>query len=119
MVELKSETVSDELLSMALKALSDTTRRHLLTQLVQNGPMRVTDLAAAYSMSLNGISKHIKVLEQAQLITRRQLGRVHWIEANLQPVNQIQQWLDTMKSVWAMRLDKLETLLTSGDNDHE
>lgn len=106
-------------LSGVLKALSDGTRRELLTQLAQTGPMRVTDLANAYSMSLNGISKHIKVLEQAGLVTRDQIGRVHWIQANLAPVQQIRSWLDEVKSLWEMRLDKLEQLLTTGEHDNE
>ena len=48
-------------LSQILKATSDGTRRQLLTTLVQQGPTRVTDLASYFDMSLNGISKHIKV----------------------------------------------------------
>ena len=61
MVEYKN----DKALTQILKAVSDTTRRSLLTQLCQEGASRVTDLADRYDMSLNAISKHIKVLEKA------------------------------------------------------
>ena len=62
-------------LSEILKAVSDATRRSILTTLVQEGPLKVTELAGRYAMSLNAISKHIKVLEAAGLVTRKTLGR--------------------------------------------
>lgn len=108
MVELNYE----KNLSEILKAVSDTTRRSLLTLLVQQGPTRVTDLAGFYEMSLNAVSKHIKVLEKAGLITRKTEGRVHWIEANLEPVQKVDEWFSRLKSIWALSLDKLEDLLT-------
>jgi len=106
-------------LSETLKAVSDTTRRSLLTQLVQQGPTRVTELAGYYEMSLNAISKHIKVLEKAGLVSRRTLGRTHWIEANLGPVNEVESWFAVLKSIWELRLEKLNHLLTSGDTNHD
>lgn len=111
MVELKTETT----LSEVLKAVSDSTRRSLLTQLAQQGPTRVTDLAGFYDISLNAVSKHIKVLEKAGLVTRRTVGRVHWIEANLGPVEKVEQWLAQLKSIWALSLDRLERVLTEED----
>jgi len=111
MVELEK----DKALSETLKAVSDTTRRSLLTQLVQQGPTRVTDLARFYDMSLNAISKHIKVLEKAGLVTRKTVGRAHWIEANLEPVEKVEQWFTQLRSIWALSLDKLEDILTKED----
>lgn len=107
MVELTDE----QALSDVLKAVSDSTRRSLLTQLVQQGPTRVTDLASFYAMSLNAISKHIKVLEKAGLVTRTTSGRVHWIEANLGPVEQVDLWFSQLRSIWALGLERLETVL--------
>ena len=113
MVELSDEKALSEI----LKAVSDTTRRSLLTQLIQQGPTRVTDLARFYDMSLNAISKHIKVLEKAGLVSRKMLGRVHWIEAKLDPVERVEQWFAQLKSIWALRLDKLDEVLSKGEND--
>ena len=104
--------LSEKQLSNSLKAASDPTRRSILTTLVQEGPSRVTDLATRYRMSLNAVSKHIKVLESANLVTRKTLGRVHLIEANLTPLDEINRWFSNLKSVWDLRLDKLEKLLT-------
>ncbi len=104
-----------ENLSELLKAVSDATRRALLTQLCQQGPSRVTDLARVHAMSLNAISKHIKVLEKTQLVTRKTLGRTHWIEADLKQVAVIESWFKQLKSILEIRLDKLDELINTGD----
>ena len=108
--------MDDNQLSLILKAASDGTRRQLLTTLVQQGPTRVTDLARHFDMSLNGISKHIKVLEGAGLVGRRMLGREHLIEANLAPVRAIEDWFASLKSIWDLRIDALDALLVEKDN---
>jgi len=105
----------DKFLSSLLKAVSDTTRRALLTQLCQQGPSRVTDLANLYDMSLNAISKHIKVLEKAGLVTRKTIGRSHLIEADLKQVAVIEDWFNGLKSIWELRLNKLDDLINTGD----
>ena len=108
------ECANDKILTELLKAMSDTTRRSLLKQLSQQGPSRVTDLADYYDMSLNAISKHIKVLEKAGLITRNTIGRTHWIEANLKRVNLIENWFRELKSIWELRLEKLDEIFRDG-----
>lgn len=105
------EELNAKQLSLILKAVSDSTRRSILTTLVQQGPTRVTDLANHFDMSLNAVSKHIKVLESASLVSRKTMGRVHLIEANLEPVNEIDRWFQNLRSIWDLRLDKLEKLL--------
>lgn len=113
MVEHKSYDLSD-----ILKAASDPTRRAILTLLAQQGPTRVTDLAAHYDMSLNSVSKHIKVLEASGLVTRKTVGRVHLIEADLEPVREIDKWFSQLRSIWALRLEALDALVTKEpDND--
>ena len=107
MVDNKNEQVLSEL----LKAMSDVTRRSLLTKLVQQGSCRVTDLAEYYEMSLNAISKHLKVLEKADLIKRTKVGRIHWIEADLAQVAIVESWFNELKSIWELRLDKLDIVL--------
>jgi len=106
----------DQTLSLLLKAVSDSTRRALLTQLCQQGSSRVTDLANHYDMSLNAISKHIKVLETAGLVSREMRGRSHWIEADLVRTELMSNWLDSLRSIWILRLEKLEQLLNHGEN---
>ena len=112
MVEYKS----DKNLSVILKAVSDDTRRSLLTRLCQEGPCRVTDLATYYKMSLNAVSKHLKVLENAGLAQRKTVGREHWISADLSKTEQIEDWFSQLKSIWLLRLENLESILGE-DND--
>ena len=106
-----------EQLSQTLKAVSDTTRRAILTKLAQQGPTRVSDLATYYDMSLNAVSKHIKVLENAGLVSRTTHGRTHLIEARLEPTGQIEHWLDSLKSIWALRLGALERHVKKGESN--
>ena len=115
MVEYKS----DKNLSELLKAMSDATRRSLLTQLCQQGASRVTDLADYYDMSLNAISKHIKVLEKSELVTRKTIGRTHWIEANLKRIDIAENWFKELKSIWELRLEKLDELMKNGDTSND
>lgn len=101
----------EQQLSMILKVTSNVTRRSILTTLVQEGPSRVTDLAEHYDMSLNAVSKHIMKLESAGLVSRTKLGREHLIEANLEPVKVIDKWFQNLRSIWEIRLERLDTLL--------
>lgn len=118
MVEYKT---SDKALSETLKAMSDATRRQMLTTLTQEGPTRVTDLASYFSMSLNAVSKHIKVLENAGLVKRHKHGRTHLIEAQLEAMDAVDQWLKQLRSIWEIRLENLDTLLNenSKEEDHD
>lgn len=113
------EHENDKVLTEILKAVSDTTRRSLLTQLCQQGASRVTDLANHYDMSLNAISKHIKVLEKAGLVTRRTIGRTHWIEPNIEHVRLVENWFKEVKSIWELRLEKLAEILKDGGTEND
>ena len=70
-----------------LGALADPTRRAILLRL-SRGDARVTDLAAPFAISLNSVSKHIRILERARLIERRRVGREHVLSRNLRPLNE-------------------------------
>ena len=104
-------------LTEILKAASDPTRRDILTLLAQNGPTRVTEIAARFEMSLNAVSKHIKVLEGAGLVSRKTLWREHLIEVRMEPLAEIDRWFAGLRSIWDLRLEALATLLTKGDDD--
>jgi DNA-binding transcriptional ArsR family regulator len=104
-------------LSLTLKAASDPTRRSILTHLAQEGPARVTDIAARFDMSLNAVSKHIMVLEKAGLVTRRTKWREHLIEVNLAPLTQAFGWFEGLRSIWELRLDALDAHLTKEKTD--
>ncbi len=112
-------TDSELRLSEILKAASDPTRRRILTLLVREGPMRVTDLAGHFDTSLNAVSKHIKVLEAAGLVSRATQWREHVIRAELEPLGEIDRWFAALRWVWEVRLEKLDDLITEeNDDDH-
>ncbi len=108
MVEQESHTP----LTAIFKAASDPTRRTILTLLAQHGPLKVTEIAAQFDMSLNAVSKHIKVLEQAGLLRRRTEWRDHLIEVQLDQLRAIDLWFEDLRSIWALRLEALETIIS-------
>jgi DNA-binding transcriptional ArsR family regulator len=117
MVERIEPDPAPDPLSLLLKAAGDPTRRAILTHLAQEGPARVTDIAARFDISLNAVSKHIMVLERAGLVSRRTQWREHLIEVQLAPLQQAFRWFGDLRSVWDLRLDALETHLTKDKAD--
>jgi len=101
-------------LDHTLVALADPTRRAILHRLAQ-GEARVTDLADPFAMSLNGVSKHIRMLERADLVRRRRAGRDHFLSLNPQPLDAAAAWITAQRALWTARLDTLEALLRAED----
>jgi DNA-binding transcriptional ArsR family regulator len=101
-------------LDQTLMALADPTRRAILQRLSQ-GEARVTELALPFEMSLNAVSKHIRILERADLVRRRYAGREHYLSFNRQQLDEVANWIETQRAVWTARLDALEALLKAED----
>ena len=97
-------------LDHTLGALADPTRRAILLRLAQ-GETRVTDLAAPFDISLNSVSKHIRILERARLVKRRRVGREHLLSRNPGPLDQAAHWIDRLRDHWNQRLDRLAKAL--------
>lgn len=105
---------SDSELDATMLALADTTRRQILVRLV-HGEARVTELAQPFQISLNSVSKHIRMLERARLVQRRVVGRDHFIALNAQPLDQVLAWVHAQRQAWALQLAALDALLQSDD----
>jgi DNA-binding transcriptional ArsR family regulator len=101
-------------LDQTLMALADPTRRAILQRL-SAGEARVTELAQPFDMSLNAVSKHIRILERADLVRRRTAGREHFLSFNRQQLDEVATWIETQRAVWNARLDALEALLRAED----
>jgi DNA-binding transcriptional ArsR family regulator len=86
---------ADPQLDHTLLALADPTRRAILARL-SAGEARVTDLAQPFSISLNSVSKHIQILERAQLVRRRRAGREHLLSLNRTPLDTAAAWIEAM-----------------------
>jgi DNA-binding transcriptional ArsR family regulator len=97
-------------LDATLLALADPTRRAILQRL-SGGTVRVTDLAAPFAMSLNAVSKHIRVLERARLVRRRRSGREHWLSFEPRRLDETAAWLAAQRTQWTRRRDALALLL--------
>jgi DNA-binding transcriptional ArsR family regulator len=105
--------VVDHPLDATFAALADPARRAILRDL-RRGDQRVTDLARPFPVSLNNVSKHIKVLERAGLVERRVLGRDHYISLAPSRLREASAWIDQCRAFWEPRLDALEALLRDG-----
>jgi DNA-binding transcriptional ArsR family regulator len=101
-------------LDHTLMALADPTRRAILQRL-SAGETRVTDIARPFAISLNSVSKHIRVLERAQLVRRRRAGREHLLSFNPKPLDEAATWIATQRAFWTARLDALERALSQPD----
>lgn len=101
-------------LDETLVALADPTRRAILQRLSE-GDARVTELARPFKVSLNSVSKHIRMLERAHLVKRRRVGREHILSFNPKPLDDAAAWIETHRALWAQRLDLLESILREED----
>ena len=99
-------------LSLKLQALADPTRRAILARL-RGGEATVNELAAPFDMSLPGISKHIKVLEQAGLITRSRSAQQRPCKLSPEGFKEVDEWLQNYRAAWEQRLDRLSDYLST------
>jgi len=98
------------LLDLVFAALSDATRRGLLTRLIE-GEATVGALAEPLQMSLPAVSKHLRVLEDAGLLKRRVEGRTHFISANPKPLREAVNWIERHRQMWEGSFDRLAALV--------
>ena len=101
------------LLDDTFHALSHQVRRDMLRRLSEHA-FRVTDLAALYpELSLNAVSKHVKVLERAKLVDRRKDGRIHNLNLDPAPLREASEELAFFRRFWERQLDSLANFLES------
>jgi len=102
MGEYKSASLDE-----VFNALADPTRRAILARL-QAGDARVTEIASAFPISLNSVSKHIRMLERAGLLRRSVHGRDHHLSLNAAPLADAAVWIEHYRGFWEGRLAALE-----------
>jgi DNA-binding transcriptional ArsR family regulator len=102
--------VPTDSLSVTLAALADPTRRAILAQLAQ-GEATVTELAEPFEISLPAVSKHLKVLERAHLITRSRDAQWRPCRLNPEPLKDLADWLEHYRQFWEHRFDRLDAYL--------
>ncbi len=97
-------------LSATFQALADPTRRAILARLAL-GETSVSELASPFKMSMPAVSKHLKVLEHAGLISRSRDAQMRPCKIEAQALKQADDWLEEYRRLWEQRLDRLEDYL--------
>lgn len=108
-------------LDRTFAALANPTRRAILARLV-DGEATVNELAAPFNMSLPAISKHIKVLEQAGLITQGQKAQYRPCVINVTPLKEVSTWTEQYRHIWETSFDRMENYINQikeKDNNNE
>ena len=97
-------------LSNTFAALADPTRRAILARL-SDGEASVTELAAPFEMTLPAVTKHLKVLERAGLISRGKEAQWRPCKLEAKPLAEVADWVEKYRQFWTQRLDRLEAYL--------
>jgi DNA-binding transcriptional ArsR family regulator len=100
----------DDKLSQTFAALANSTRRAILARLAQ-GEATVNELAEPFDISLPAISKHIRVLERAGLITQGQKAQYRPCTLNATPLEEISQWTEQYRHIWEARFDQMDNYI--------
>lgn len=104
--------MNDDQLDLVFGALADRTRRAILARLAETDA-NVGDLTALFTMSQPAISKHLKVLEQAGLISRNRQGTMRLSHLQAEPLKDATGWLADYRTYWSESYDRLDELFTS------
>ena len=107
---MSAEAPPPDRLSLTLNALADPTRRAILARL-SLGETTVNELAEPFEMSLPAVSKHLKVLERAGLISRGRTAQWRPCKLEPEPLKEVDMWLRDYRKMWEQRLDRLEAYL--------
>jgi DNA-binding transcriptional ArsR family regulator len=119
MTEIEAKAASRTArLNAVFAALADPTRRAIIERLSRS-EARVTEVAEPFHMSLNAVSKHIRVLEASGVIERHRKGRDHILSINRRSLDEVDGWIEQMRRYWAERLDAMEHLLRELKTDHK
>jgi DNA-binding transcriptional ArsR family regulator len=110
--------MSSDPLSLTLAALADPTRRAILARLT-TGEATVNQLAEPFDMSLPAVSKHLKVLERAKLISRGRSAQWRPCRLEPEPLRALDGWLGDYRKLWEHRLDRLEDYLAAIQKERE
>lgn len=111
--------ITDDQLNAAFAALAHPTRRAILARLA-NGAATVNALAEPFEMSLPAVSRHIRVLEDAGLITRGRNAQFRPCTINAEPIKALAGWTETYRHIWESRFDVMaEKLQRMKETDHD
>ena len=99
--------VKSQTLDRTFSALSDPTRREILERL-SSGPASISELAHPFEISLPGVMKHVRILEEARLVTTEKKGRTRECRLGPEHMDDVTGWIARYRNQWERRLDRLE-----------
>ena len=105
-------------LDSVFAALADPTRRRIL-ELLASAELCVTELTRSFAISMPAISKHLRVLEKAGLITRERDGRLHRLRLEAEPMRAAAGWIERYSAFWEERLDALANYLETKERNEK
>ena len=103
-------------LSLVFAALADPTRRAMLTRL-RRGPATVTEIGRPFDMTGPAVSKHLRVLERAGLVTRGRAAQSRPATLKAEPMKQVAEWAEEFREFWDQRYDRLDDYLRTMPDD--
>lgn len=103
-------------LDLAFQALSDPGRRAMVERL-SRGPASVSELAEPLPMTLSAVAQHLKILEEAGLVSSRKTGRVRTCTLEIAAMTKVESWIAERKRFWNQQYDQLETYLSENSQE--
>lgn len=95
----------------AFSAIADPTRRRLLGLLADVDELSLHEMTAHFPMGRTGVSKHLAILKDADLVQARRVGRETRYHLNAAPLHEVQRWVSFYERFWTRRVDRLKNLL--------
>lgn len=108
--------LADEQTDRIFRALADGTRRDILLTTLE-GELNVSAIARRYPMSFAAVQKHVAVLEEAGLVTKRPNGREHLVRGNVETIRRAHRLLEQLEAVWTARIERMGKLLAEDRNE--
>jgi len=102
--------LADPEIDRVFRALADATRRDIVARVLAGESASVSDLAARYAMSFAAVQKHVAVLEEAGLVTKRAKGRERIVQGNPERIGRARDLLGQLEGLWRDRFSQLDTL---------
>jgi DNA-binding transcriptional ArsR family regulator len=104
-------------LDRTFAALADPTRRSILERLGERGSATITELAEPFAMSLTGLKKHVRILEEVELVSTEKVGRARRCSLGPKRLRDAERWIEGYRQMLDARLDRFEELIKNSKGD--
>jgi DNA-binding transcriptional ArsR family regulator len=102
----------------AFSALSDPTRRTIVELLAHHNQLTASDIYSQFTSSAPAISQHLKILQQAQLVSIQKQAQKRLYSLNIETLNEVESWIQDVNTIWHKRFNRLDALLQTIKKGH-